>query len=192
MSRFQCGLVADIQAPDVETRVAILHAKAESEGQRLPGDVALHIANSARSNIRELEGAFTRLVALARLEGVPLHTVPVSLADRAIMSVVRQRPARVEVEDILQVVTRHFGVTVEQLRGKRRTAQIVEARQVAMALCRELTNLSLSEIGARFGKRDHTTVLYACDKIRGLEAKNTTLKRFLDAARQQLNGARSP
>jgi chromosomal replication initiator protein len=186
VSRFQCGLVADIQPPDIETRVAILHAKAESEGEPLPDDVALFIANSAKSNIRELEGAFTRLLALATLQRIPLGQLTVEYAAEALSSLLRPSRRRVSVDEIQLQVAHRYGLSIEQLRGKRRTSTIAEGRQVAMYLCRQLTDLSLSDIGAKFGKRDHTTVLYACSKVRQQIASNADLRRFIESTLNQL------
>ncbi len=191
VSRFQCGLVADIQAPDVETRVAILKTKAEQEGEQLSDELALFIAHSATANIRELEGALKRLLAIASLHRVPLSQLTLERAAEALQMVLR--PLRVEVrrasvDELTHLVGGRYGVTVEQMRSKRRTNTIAEARQVAMYLCRQLTPMSLADIGNRFGKRDHTTVLYACDKIRGLLQVNESLRGFVEQIVRSFGG----
>jgi len=162
-SRFEWGLVADIQKPDYETRMAILNRKAEEERYQISDEVVAFIAEHVSSNIRELEGALTRVNALADLS----HTdVTLELAQEALSGLVAIRdPRRVTAELIMEVVCEHFGVTVEDMVSTRRSREISEPRQIAMYLCRELTDLSTTSIGAAFGKRDHTTVMHACAKV---------------------------
>jgi chromosomal replication initiator protein len=164
VSRFHWGLVADIQPPDLETRVAILRKKAEIENVHLPEDVALLIAENVRSNIRELEGSLVRLVAFATLMK---SQITVELANQVLHDFMRrEKERRPEASAIVKAVTHRFNVTVEALKGKRRTNAIVVPRQTAMYLCRTLTEMPLTEIGKVLGGRDHTTVLYACDRVR--------------------------
>ena len=191
VSRFQCGLVADIQAPDVETRVAILKAKAEHEGEQLSDELALFIAHSATANIRELEGAFKRLLAIANMNRIPLSQLTLERAEAALQTILRPLRAearRASVDELTHLVGERYGVTVDQMRSKRRTNTIAEARQVAMFLCRHLTPMSLADIGNRYGKRDHTTVLYACDKVRGLLLVNESLRSFIEQVVRSFGG----
>ena len=169
-------------------RSAILQAKAEADGQHVGHDVALFIANSARSNIRELEGALLRLLALSSLQQVPLCDLTVGDAQEALHSLVRTRRRRAGIEDIQGLVCKHYGIGLDQIRGRRRTSLVAEARQVAMYLARQLTDLSLADIGGRFGKRDHSTVLHSCEKIRGQIGENAELRRFVDESLERLGG----
>ncbi len=191
VSRFQCGLVADIQAPDVETRVAILKAKAEAEGQHLTDELALFVAHAASANIRELEGAFKRLMAIATLNRKPLSALTLQSAENALQMILRPSRTAVRqasVDELAHLVAERYGVTVDAMRGKRRTSTVAEARQVTMYLCRQLTSLSLADIGQRFGKRDHTTVLYACDKVRNLVATHDSLRTFVEQVIRSFGG----
>lgn len=162
VSRFQWGLVADIQPPDLETRTAILRKKADRDGIAIPDDVTLYIATKVKSNIRELEGCLIRLLAFSSLSG---REITVELAEEVLEDIIADSSPPLSVQRIQSVVADHHGVSEEALRGRRRTASIALPRQIAMYLCRKLTNLSLSEVGAQFGGKDHTTVLHACDKI---------------------------
>jgi chromosomal replication initiator protein len=181
-SRFEWGLTADIQPPDLETRQAILRSKAERAGRAVPPEVLEIIARRVQSNIRELEGALTRIFALADLSGVPLTAdlVEPSLADL----LPKNRPLEPAV--IIDAVATHFSVDRERLLGKDRSREIALPRQVAMYLIREETNTSLPHIGAVLGGRDHTTVMYGCEKIGGLLERDDNLRREVMAIRQQL------
>ena len=163
-SRFNQGLVTDIQHPDLETRIAILRNRCEQEGegQSLPEDVLLLVADRIRSNIRDLEGCLVRLMAVASLTH---QDITLELAEEVLLHYVNPEPDRMTPERIMLAVGERFSVSGEALCGKRRTRTIALPRQVAMYLTRQLTDLSLVEIGQLFGGRDHTTVLYACDKV---------------------------
>jgi chromosomal replication initiator protein len=162
-SRFEWGLLTDIQAPDLETRVAILQRKAKADGIHIPSDVHYYIATQFDSNIRELEGALIRVIAYSSLVN---QDITVELAEQALKDMIRPDRARaITVAQIQKVVGDHFGLKVEELKAKRRTKNLVLPRQLAMYLARELTDLSLPKIGEEFGGRDHTTVLHACDRI---------------------------
>ncbi|MBD3285472.1 chromosomal replication initiator protein DnaA [candidate division WOR-3 bacterium] len=182
-SRFSGGLVVDIQPPDLETRIAILLRKAESEDQALPRDVAYYIASRIRSNIRELEGALIKLLALSSLTGRGLTT---SLADEVLSDLLRNRP-RTTPNRIAKHVARGFNVKVDEMKGRRRTAPLALARQSAMYLVRKLLNFSLKEIGRYFGGKDHTTVLHAIDKISRLREEDLTFKEKLMGIEQRIN-----
>jgi chromosomal replication initiator protein len=164
ISRFNQGLVADTQQPDLETRIAILRARADEDpaGQRLGDDVVLLIADRVRGNVRELEGTLVRLMAVASLTH---HEITLELANEVLAQYVRPEAEHHHPERILAAVSERFGVRPETLVGKRRTQAIALPRQVAMYLMRHLTELSLVEIGRCFGGRDHSTVIHACRQI---------------------------
>ncbi|RJX18357.1 MAG: chromosomal replication initiator protein DnaA [Ammonifex sp.] len=162
-SRFEWGLISDIQPPDLETRVAILRKKAQSENIEVPDATLIHIADKIQSNIRELEGAFIRVVAFAALTNNPVtpETASTVLKDAFNLS----RPRVVTVNMIQETVANYFNLKNDDLKMKKRTRQVAYPRQIAMYLTRELTDMSLPKIGESFGGRDHTTVLHACEKI---------------------------
>lgn len=162
VSRFKCGLVAEIEPPCFETRVAILQAKADRLGLELPREVARYIAEHVEHNVRELEGSLTKLVAMASLFA---HPVDVGLARQVLSSTFTTQTRAIRMEDILEVTCRHFAVKLGDLQSKRRSPSVVLPRQVAMFLARQLTPLSLAEIGGHFGGRDHSTVLYSIARM---------------------------
>ncbi|HEX8983639.1 MAG TPA: chromosomal replication initiator protein DnaA [Ktedonobacterales bacterium] len=185
-SRFEWGLIADIQPPDLETRIAILRAKAEVIGQYTPDEVILYVANRVPSNIRELEGSLNRVLAFAKLQGLPMTIETAKAAMASLATDTRQR--RVSIEDILNTVAEYYRIPVDDLKGKQRDKHIVMPRQVAMYLMRQETEASLLEIGQSLGGRDHSTVLHGCDKITREIDENTTLRKEVLAIRQQLLG----
>jgi len=163
-SRFNQGLVADIEQPDLETRMAILRNRIEQDGDGvvLPDDVMLLIADRIRTNVRELEGCLVRVLALGSL----LHQeITLPMAEQVLQHYVNPEPDRMTPERILSAVSERFGIKIELLCGSRRTQSVALPRQVAMYVMRQLTTMSLAEIGRAFGGRDHTTVLYACEKV---------------------------
>ena len=162
VSRFESGLVTDIQPPDLETRIAILHEKAELDGISIPNDVVHLVANSVTSNIRELEGSLVRLLAFSSLTG---SEITVDLAREVLSEFLGKPRGPISVARIQQAVAEAYGVPVEKMKARGRASQIAHARQVAMYLAREYTRLSLAQIGEHFGGRDHTTVLHAHRKI---------------------------
>jgi len=164
ISRFNQGLVADTQQPDLETRIAILRARADEDpgNARLADDVVLMIADRVRGNVRELEGCLVRLLAVASLTH---REITLELANEVVAQYVRPEAEHHQPEKILAAVSERFGVRPETLVGKRRTQAIALPRQVAMYLMRHLTELSLVEIGRCFGGRDHSTVIHACRQI---------------------------
>ncbi len=163
ISRFQWGLVADIQPPDLETRIAILRKKADRDGLELSDDVFFYIADRVRSNIRELEGCLIRLLAYSSLTG---SEIDLNSTREVLRDIVSEKRESVTVEGIQKVVADFFDLSEEVIRGKRRTASVALPRQIAMYLSREHTKLSLKEIGSKFGGKDHSTIIHACDKIR--------------------------
>ena len=162
-SRFEWGLIADIQAPDLETRIAILRKKAELEGLQVPEDVLLFIAKTIISNIRELEGALNRIIAFSSLSNRPIS---VELAYEALKDLIsRDKPKVITSDYIQEVVAAHFHLKPEEFKSSKRTRSISFPRQIAMYLSRKLTDLSLPKIGKQFGGRDHTTIIHGYEKI---------------------------
>ncbi len=185
ISRFNSGLVTDIQPPDLETRVAILRAKAQREQMAVPEEVFFLIAERVQKNIRELEGSLVRILALSHLLHAPITT---DLALEVLKVYVRPGQSAVDVGLIQREVAKEFEVTVESLRGKRRTNSIAFARQVAMYLAKQLTPLTLVDIGRSFGNRDHSTVLYGIDKIAALRGSDPSLGERIQAIECRLRG----
>jgi chromosomal replication initiator protein len=184
-SRFEWGLTADIQPPDLETRMAILVAKADQRSIHLPGEVIEFIAQQVQSNIRELEGAFNRVLAMARMMGEPLT---VQTAQQALGETLR--PARaVGVVEIIAVTSAYYTLSTDEVLGRGRRREVAMARQVAMYLTRELTSMSLPQIGQAFGGRDHTTVLHGVEKIAALFEKDEPVRRQVLAIKTELCGS---
>ena len=161
-NRFESGLTADIQTPEIETRAAIAQKKAEAEGLLLAPEVASFIAREIGDNVRELEGALTRLAASASLQGCE---ITVAFAQDVLKPHFRSRPRELTIEEIQMVVCEHYGVTPTDMNSKRRTAHIAPVRQCAMYLCRKLTSFSFPVIGEHFGKRHHSTVMHAYEAV---------------------------
>ncbi|MBS1794595.1 MAG: chromosomal replication initiator protein DnaA [Acidobacteria bacterium] len=165
-SRFEWGLIADIEPPDLETKVAILKRKADLDGVALPDDIAFFIASKVRSNIRELEGSLVRLVAISSLRGMPISKM---LAQDALRNIVdNDQPEGITMERIARTVAAHYKLTVEELKSKNNSRQIAVPRQVAMYLCKRLTKHSFPEIGREYGGKHHTTVMHSVEKIGAL------------------------
>jgi chromosomal replication initiator protein len=181
-SRFEWGLIADLGAPDLETRIAILRAKADEQGVPINSDVIEFIARKVVSNVRELEGALNRIVAYASMGAMPIS---IELA-QAVLSNVLYNPKKRQVtpERVTKAVSEYYGVDMEALRGQKREKAIVLPRQIAMFLMREETDVSLLRIGAELGGRDHSTVLHACDKIGREIAGNDEMRREIAAVRE--------
>lgn len=183
-SRFEWGLIADIQPPDLETRLAILREKAEQNRKQVPDEILEAIAQRMQSNIRELEGALNRIVAYADLRGIPLTA---DLVDTALADMMPQRK-EVAPEHIIEMVANAFGITVEQILERNRSRQVALPRQIAMYLLREEAQISLPQIGEVLGGRDHTTIMYGCDKIAGLIEQDDRLRRQVVDIRDKLYG----
>jgi chromosomal replication initiator protein len=161
-SRFEWGLIADIQAPDFETRIAILKKKADVENLNISNDVMVYIANRIQSNIREHEGALIRVVAYSSLTN---REISVDLANEALKDILSNKTKKITVQLIQDVVASYFNLRMDDFKSKRRTRNVAFPRQIAMYLARKLTDLSLPKIGDEFGGRDHTTVIHAFEKI---------------------------
>lgn len=183
-SRFEWGLTADIQPPDLETRIAILRSKADRAGRQVPVEILETIARLVQSNIRELEGALTRVLAFADLSGQPLTQ---QLIQTALADLLPQRGS-LEPQQVLKAVAEVFGLSPEQLLGRSRSRDIALPRQVAMYLMREEVNASLPQIGEALGGRDHTTVMYACEKVADMIERDDRLRRQVLKIREHLYG----
>ncbi len=186
-SRFDWGLTVDIQPPDLETRLAILRSKAERAGKYVAGDILESIARMVQSNIRELEGALTRVLAFSELSGLPLSP---QLVSSALADLLPQR-REISSDQVVSLVARTFGLTPERLKSRDRTQDVALPRQIAMYLLREEANISLPQIGEALGGRDHTTVMYACDKVADMLERDDRLRRQLVSIRDQLYGRTS-
>jgi len=182
-SRFEWGLIADIQPPDLETKVAILQKKAESEGVTLPTDVALFIASSIRSNVRELEGALIRLMAYASLTGVD---ITLQTAQDVLKNIIDSQVRKITIDAIQKAVCEQFGLKLLELKAKNNSHVIVFPRQIAMYLAKHLTDSSLPEIGRQFGGKHHTTVLHSVDKIEQQRKADKDLNRVLNKLTESL------
>ena len=187
-TRFEWGMIADISSPDYETRMAILRKKEELDGlekYHIPDEVMQYIANNIKSNIRELEGALTKIVALSRLNKCD---ITLELAEEALKDIISPNAQReVTPELIIQVVSDHFGITPADVISQKRTKDIVYPRQIIMYLCRTMTETSLQIIGRSLGKRDHTTVLHGADKITSDMQKDETLRNTIDILKKKIN-----
>jgi chromosomal replication initiator protein len=181
-SRFEWGLIADIQPPDLETKIAILQKKAETERVHLPDDVAEYIARAIKSNIRELEGALIRLMAYASLTGAD---VDLPTAQQVLRNIIETQDKKVSIEQIQKRVGEHFGLRAQDLKIRSNSKVIAFPRQVAMFIVKQLTSASLPEIGKQFGGKHHTTVLHSINKIEALRQVdkdlNKTINRLLDS-----------
>jgi chromosomal replication initiator protein len=184
-NRFEWGLIADIQPPDLETKVAILQKKAETEHTMLPTDVALYIASNIRSNVRELEGALIRLTAYVSLTGVELS---LQTAQDVLKNVIDSQVRKVTIESIQKAVSEQFGLRAGEIKAKNNSRQIVYPRQIAMYLAKHLTDASLPEIGRQFGGKHHTTVLHSVDKIDEVRKTDRDLNRMLNKLTENLSG----
>jgi chromosomal replication initiator protein len=184
-NRFEWGLIADIQPPDLETKVAILQKKAESEKVALPTDVALFIASNIRSNVRELEGALIRLIAYASLTGAE---VSLATAQQVLKNFIDAQSRKVTIDAIQKAVAEQFGLRVTEIKAKNNSRAIVYPRQIAMFLAKQLTEASLPEIGRQFGGKHHTTVMHSVDKIEQVRKADKDLNRLLNKLTEQLSG----
>jgi chromosomal replication initiator protein len=183
-SRFEWGLIADIQAPDLETKTAILKRKAESEGVPLADNVAIYIAGKIKSNIRELEGSLIRLIAYASLTG---REITLSLAQDVLRNVLQNDDRAVTIESVQKAVAEHYSLKVTEIKSKNNSKSVAMPRQIAMYLCKNLTNASLPEIGRSFGGKHHSTVIHSIRKIEELRKTdadfNTVINNLLESFR---------
>ncbi len=184
-SRFEWGLLADIQAPDYETRMAILRKNAESCGKEIDEEIIKYIANNIKSNIRELEGAYNKIIAFAKLNKVDLT---LESAEEALRDIINPNTSKeVTPTLIINVVAEHFGVKPEDITSKKRNSEFVQPRQVVMYLCRDLTETSLTNVGKILGKKDHTTVMHGVKKIESEIQTNEELRNKIDIIIKKIN-----
>ncbi len=177
-SRFEWGLMADIQAPDLETRMAILQKKAEIDGVQLPAEVCAFIAEKTKSNVRELEGALTKLIAYSSLTQTPISAL---MARQVLKHLMEKQERRITIDSIMKAVSEKYGIKPSQLREKSNRKEIVVPRQVAMFITKELTQASLPEIGRAFGGKHHTTVIHSVDKIGKERQQNPELNKMINS-----------
>ncbi|MBK9243103.1 MAG: chromosomal replication initiator protein DnaA [Acidobacteria bacterium] len=182
-SRFEWGLTADIQAPDLETKIAILTRKADSEGVSLPGDVALFIAGRIKSNIRELEGSLIRLLAYASLTG---RDISMALAQEVLRDILRQDERALTIDGIQKFVADYYQMKMIELKSRNNSKSVALPRQVAMYLCKTLTNASLPEIGKSFGGKHHSTVIHSIRKVEDLRKKDAVFNNQINTLLQSL------
>lgn len=182
-SRFEWGLIADLQPPDVETRIAILRKKSEDEGVTLPEDVIQFLATTMKSNIRELEGSLVRLGAYASLTG---QTITLEMAKSVLRDLIGTKKKIVSMDDIQETVGERFHVKIADLKSRRRSKTLVHPRQIAMYLCRELTDSSYPEIGRQFGGKDHTTIIHACKQVIKAKDNDSAFNATLESLKEQI------
>ena len=182
-SRFEWGLIADISNPDYETRLAILRKKAQLDNIIIDDEVLSDIATKIDSNIRELEGILNKLIANASLTNCP---ITLEMAEKAINDVVTKKDKVLSLELIQETISKYFNITVEELKGVKRSNDVTFPRQIAMYLCRNVAQLPLTKIGEGFGKRDHTTVIHACSKIEKEIQNNVSTKRIVESVKNIL------
>ena len=184
-SRFEWGLIADIQPPDLETKVAILQKKAESEQVTLPTDVALFVASNVRTNVRELEGAMTRLIAWCQMNHME---ITLASTQQCLKQFIDMQVRKITIEAIQRAVAEQFGMRVADLKQKNNSRNVVVPRQIAMYLAKQMTEASLPEIGRQFGNKHHTTVMHSISKIDEQRRADKDLHRTLNKLQEQLNG----
>jgi chromosomal replication initiator protein len=182
-SRFGCGLIADLQPPDVETRIAILRKKSDDEGIALPEEVIQFLATNMKSNIRELEGSLVRLGAYTSLTGQP---IALDMAKNVLRDLIGEKKKIIAMDDIEEIVAARFHVKISDMKSRRRSKTLVHPRQIAMYLCRELTDASFPEIGRHFGGKDHTTIIHACKQIAKAKEADSTMITTLESLKDQI------
>lgn len=184
-SRFEWGLQVDIQSPDYETRMAILRKKGELEGYTIDDEVLKYIATNVKSNIREIEGALTKIVAVSRLKNTEVNVI---LAEEVLKDLISPDvKKKITVESITETVAEHFGITASDIFSSKKSRNIAHPRQICMYLCRELTNDSLKDIGRKLGKRDHSTILHGCNKITDDLTTDTSLQNIIDILKKKIS-----
>jgi chromosomal replication initiator protein len=186
ISRFHWGLMVDLQPPDFETRLAILRSKIQSDNIQISDSVVSYIASNIKNNIRELEGCLIKLLAHASIYKTDIS---VELAKRILIDFIKEKEKRITLERIIKTVSEFYNIDAEEIKGDKRSKSVAQARQVAIYLARNLTNLSLKEIGNNFGKRDHSTILHSFNKIENLIRKNKRTKGEITTIKSKLTEA---
>ncbi len=184
-SRFEWGLIADIQAPDVETKLAILEMKADQNGIEIPEDVAFFLANSITSNVRELEGYLVRVGAYASLTSTPIS---LDLAKNVLKDILVEQNRQISIESIQKTVANHFNIKISELKSSKRLKTLVLPRQIAMYISRKMTSSSFPEIGNRFGGKDHSTIIHAMKKIEQKMEEDVQLKNTIERLMENMRG----
>ena len=184
-SRFSMGLIADIQPPELETKIAILLKKADIEKILINEEVAHYLASRVKSNIRVLEGCLIRLGAQASLTGQPIN---IDMAKNILQDLIEEEERPITTDYIQKVICEHFAIKVSDMKAKKRTKEIALPRQIAMYLSKQLTNLSLSDIGKNFGGKDHATVIYSCKLIEEKRSKEETFNRMIEGLSRKIRG----
>jgi chromosomal replication initiator protein len=184
-SRFSMGLIADIQPPELETKIAILQKKAEMEKIFIPEEVAYYLASKVKSNIRELEGCLIRLGAQASITGKPITK---DMAKNILQDLIEEDEKPVTTDSVQKIVCEHFALKLADMKAKKRTKEIALPRQIAMYLSKQLTNLSLSDVGKNFGGKDHATVIYACKQVEEKRAKDEAFNRMIESLLRKIKG----
>lgn len=184
-SRFSMGLIADIQPPELETKVAILLKKADHEKIAIPEEVAYYLASRVRTNIRELEGCLIRLGAQASLTGT---NISVAMAKDILHDLIEEDEKPITTDQVQKVVSDHFALKLSDMKARKRTKEVALPRQIAMYLSKQLTSLSLSDIGKNFGGKDHATVIYACKQIEDKKTKDEVFNRLIENLTRKLKG----
>ncbi|MEP6888569.1 MAG: chromosomal replication initiator protein DnaA [Nitrospirales bacterium] len=182
-SRFEWGLIADLQSPDVETRIAILRKKSDDEGIALPEEVIQFLAATMKSNIRELEGSLVRLGAYSSLTG---QSITLEMAKNVLRDIIGEKKKIVTMDDIEEAVAERFHVKISEMKSRRRSKTLVHPRQIAMYLCREMTSSSFPEIGRHFGGKDHTTIIHACKQIAKAKEADLSLRSTLESLKDHI------
>lgn len=182
-SRFHMGLIADIQPPEIETKIAILYKKAEVERIHVPEEVAYFIASRVKSNIRDLEGCLIKLGAYSSLSGIPIE---IEMAKSVLKDLINDEDRPITAEAIQKIVADYLGVKIQDIKAKKRTKEIANARQIAMYLIKQHTSLSLSEIGRIFGGKDHATVIYACKQVEEKKERDENFRRYLEGINKKI------
>ena len=187
-SRFEWGLIADIQVPDYETRMAILRKNAENCDRHIDEEIIKYIATNIKSNIRELEGAFNKIIAFIKLNRISNEELTIQVAEEALKDIIYpDKPKEVTPQLIINVVAEHFGVKAEDIASKKRNSEFVIPRQVVMYMCRELTSVSLQNIGKYVGKKDHTTVINGIDKTKERMETNEEFRNKIEIIKKKIN-----
>lgn len=184
-SRFEWGLQADIGSPDYETRMAILHKKVEMDGFKIKDEILHYIAVNIKSNIRELEGALNKLIAYSNLEG---KTITMEIAVKELQNIISpDKPLEITPQLIVEVVSEHFNITVDQIMSKNRSSDIAKPRQIAMYLCKQMTSQPLDSIGQLLGGRDHSTIIHGVKKITSEYETDDVLRNTIDTIKKKIN-----
>jgi chromosomal replication initiator protein len=184
-SRFSMGLIADIQPPEIETKIAIIYKKAELERMHITEEVAYFIATKIKSNIREMEGCLIKLGAHSSLTGIPID---IDMARKVLKDLISDDDKPITMESVQKAVCDYFGMRMQDIRTKKRTKEVANARQIAMYLVKQHTQLSLSEIGRGFGGKDHATVIYACKQIEEKRQKDENLNKIIENINKRIKG----